>query len=59
MRIFAPVRLIEVWPIGRDFLSMRGLAVLASEIVWVWLPCLVLACALRFGLPARAPAQRI
>jgi inner membrane protein len=58
VRISAPVRPIEVSPIGRDFLSMRGLAVLASEIVWVWLPCVLLACALRFGLPAQVPAWR-
>lgn len=38
-RHFAPWRPIEVSPIGAGaFLSRRGLAVLASELVWVWLP---------------------
>jgi len=40
-RYFAPFRVIEVAPIGLSrFLSPRGLAVLYSEFLWVWLPCL-------------------
>ena len=43
-RFFFPWRPIEVAPIGVGrFFSERGLAVLASEIVWVWGPALVLA----------------
>ncbi len=38
-RYFAPFHPIEVSPIGFSFFSARGLHVLASEIVWVWLPC--------------------
>ena len=47
-RFFAPVRPIEVSPIGVGrFLSARGAAVLASETLWVWGPCALLACAVR------------
>jgi inner membrane protein len=49
-RYFAPVTPIEVSPIGvRRFLTARGLTVLWSEVLWVWLPCLALACA-AFGV---------
>jgi inner membrane protein len=41
-RYFAPWRPIRVSPIGAAFFSPRGLLVLASEIVWVWLPALAL-----------------
>ena len=38
-RFFLPFRPIEVSPIGaRAFVSARGLEVLASELLWVWLP---------------------
>jgi len=37
-RSFLPWRPLEVSPIGVRFFSMRGLAAMASEIVWVWLP---------------------
>ncbi len=43
-RWFAPWRPIHVSPIGlRPFLEGRGGAVLWSELVWVWLPCAVVA----------------
>jgi inner membrane protein len=42
-RYFFPVTPIEVSPIGRGFMSERGLRVLASEFVWVWIPCLAIA----------------
>lgn len=49
-RFFAPVQPIEVSPIGLSrFLSSGGLAVLMSEVIWVWLPCLVLGAATRLG----------
>lgn len=41
-RYFFPWRPIRVSPIGAGFFSRRGLAVLASEFVWVWLPSLLL-----------------
>jgi inner membrane protein len=38
-RYFAPFRPIEVSPLNvRAFLSARGIAILANELVWVWLP---------------------
>lgn len=44
-RYFLPWRPILVSPIGvKRFLSERGLRVLASELVWIWIP----AFALRF-----------
>ena len=43
-RYFFPLRVIEVSPIGiRPFFSARGLEVLRSEAVWIWLPSAVLA----------------
>lgn len=43
-RFFFPFQPIEVSPISpRSFLTGRGLAVLRSEVVWVWLPSVVLA----------------
>jgi inner membrane protein len=40
-RYFAPVQMIAVSPIGlSNFLSVRGVAVLKSELLWVWLPLL-------------------
>ena len=42
-RIFFPLRPIAVSPIGVSaFLSARGLAVIASELLFVWLPCAAL-----------------
>ncbi|SDK63422.1 inner membrane protein [Catalinimonas alkaloidigena] len=41
-RYFAPWRPIRVSPIGADFFSARGLAVIASELVWIWLPAFAL-----------------
>jgi len=43
-RFFAPFRPIQVSPIGLSHaLSPYGLAVLRSELVWVWLPCFIAA----------------
>jgi inner membrane protein len=42
-RVFAPWQVIAVSPIGINrFLSARGLAVLQSELMWVWVPMLAL-----------------
>ena len=43
VRLFAPWRPIQVSPIGAGFFSARGWAVLRSELVWIWLPTLLLA----------------
>lgn len=41
-RFFAPFQVIEVSPLSASrFFSPRGVAVLTSEILWVWLPCAV------------------
>jgi len=41
-RYFFPWTPIEVSPLGiRGFLSQRGLTVLISEMLWVWVPCLL------------------
>lgn len=45
-RLFAPWRPIQVSPIGAGFFSARGLAVLWSEFLWVWLPALAMAAAI-------------
>lgn len=51
-RIASPWRPIAVSPLGiRRFFSERGVAVIASELVWVWLP--VLAAALVWRRVAR------
>ena len=42
-RVFAPWQPIAVSPIGSGFFSARGVAVMASEARWVWLPCAALA----------------
>jgi inner membrane protein len=38
-RVHAPVTPIQVSPIGGGFFSARGLAVLVSEALWIWIPC--------------------
>lgn len=51
-RLFAPWRPIAVSPIGAGFFGSRGLAVLGSELRWVWLPTLgaaLLIAAIRAG----------
>jgi inner membrane protein len=48
-RYFFPWRPILVSPMSvRRFFSARGLAVLASEVVWVWIPAALLAVAMMF-----------
>jgi inner membrane protein len=44
-RYFFPWRPIDVSPIGVRFFSDRGLAVIASELMWVWIPCVVVGLA--------------
>lgn len=53
-RLFAPWRVIEVSPIGLTrFLSARGVEVIRSELVWIWLPCLVIYYTLHSTLARR------
>ena len=41
-RYFFPVRPVVVSPIGvRPFFSEWGLRVIESELIWIWLPCLI------------------
>ena len=44
-RYFFPWRPIEVSPIGMRFFSERGLIVIASEFIWVWIPAMLLIAA--------------
>jgi inner membrane protein len=48
-RYFFPRTPIRVSPIGADFFGPRGLEVLASEALWVWLPALALVAAVWAG----------
>jgi len=41
-RFFFPWQPIEVSPIGLRFFSERGIIVILSEFVWVWLPALLI-----------------
>ena len=48
-RYFFPWRPIEVSPIGIEpFLTARGIAVIISEIKWIWMPSLILLGIARF-----------
>ena len=43
-RLFLPWRPIRVSPIGvHGFFGPRGVAILESEILWIWIPCLAAA----------------
>jgi inner membrane protein len=48
-RYFFPWRPIVVSPIGLSFFTGRGLEVIGSEVVWVWLPSLALVALARGG----------
>ena len=58
-RLFAPIHPVEVAPLGLSrFLSPRGVAVLWSEVLWIWLPLFAVAAVaaiLRFN---RARSQQ-
>mgnify|MGYP003350957871 CR=1 FL=1 len=48
-RYFFPWQVIEVSPLGiKRFFSERGWVVLASELLWVWLPLMATACGWRW-----------
>lgn len=58
-RYFFPWRPIEVAPIGVGrFFSERGLTVLASEFVWVWVPALTVAAILGLWVRSRTEPTR-
>ncbi|MFT3735123.1 MAG: metal-dependent hydrolase [Rhodocyclaceae bacterium] len=58
-RVFASWRGIEVSPIGVSrIFSERGLNVLLSELLWVWLPAAVL-CLVLYGLRRRHAVCRL
>ena len=63
-RFFAPVRMIQVSPIGVGrFLSRNEAHVIATELLWVWLPMLLLFLLLRilckhFQTPPNSARQR-
>ena len=46
-RFFAPAQVIQVSPISiARFFSARGVSVLISEIIWVWIPCVMIGVGL-------------
>ena len=45
-RFFFPWRPIAVSPIGPRFFSEQGMAVAVSELLWIWLPSIVIAAVL-------------
>jgi inner membrane protein len=56
-RYFLPVRPIRVSPIGVSrFFTVRGYAILRSEVLWVWVPAMVFAIVV-LGLRRRAKRQ--
>ena len=55
-RYFFPAQWIEVSPIGAGFFSARGMAVLRSELLTVWLPCVLVAL---LGIALRVNARSI
>ena len=58
-RYFFPFRPIEVSPIGiRPFLSARGLDVLRSEALWIWLPSIALVASAALARRLRALNRR-
>jgi inner membrane protein len=58
-RYFLPFRPLEVSPIGiRHFFSRWGLAVLRSEILWVWLPAALLLTGVRVCRGAASARRR-
>jgi inner membrane protein len=60
-RYFFPFRPVAVSPINvARFFQGRGLQVMASELLWIWLPALIVAGiaeAVRLGASSRRPAR--
>lgn len=55
-RYFFPWQFIDVSPIGLSFFSSWGIAVIKAELIWVWLPALIIGVA---GLTARRIRRRV
>ena len=55
-RHFLPWRPVEVSPLWRGFFSARGLRVLASELLWIWLPLAGAVALARRARRGAAPA---
>ena len=47
-RYFFPFRPVKVSPIGLSFFSARGLDVIWSELLWLWVPATIIAGAVLF-----------
>lgn len=57
-RYFAAFRPIEASPLSvRRFFGEPGLRVIVSELLWVWLPCLVLGFCMRYRLQGAAASR--
>ncbi|MEZ0225318.1 MAG: metal-dependent hydrolase [Alphaproteobacteria bacterium] len=60
-RYFFPINPLAVSPIGRGFISLRGMEVFLKEIVLIWMPCLLVGgagFAVRKYLLKEAPAEQ-
>ena len=59
-RYFAPFQVIEVSPLSAGrFFSHRGVTVLMSEFLWVWIPCIglyAILAAYRYCVPGKQAA---
>lgn len=53
-RFFAWERPIQVSPIDFGRFAARAERVIATELIWIWLPAMLVAAALRLGLPTGA-----
>ena len=59
-RFFLPFRPIEVSPLSiTGFFTGEGVAILANEIVWVWLPSFLIASGFYFGRRWRAGGRTL
>lgn len=47
-RYFLPWQVIRVSPIGSRFFSSRGMETVISELMWIWLPVLLIVCSTLF-----------
>jgi len=59
-RFFSPYQVIQVSPINpARFLTQRGVTVLWSEVIWVWLPLLAIAVSWATARNLRNRSQRL
>jgi inner membrane protein len=56
-RYFLPWRPVPVSPIGAAFFSARGLRVLQSELIWIWIPSAVVVLVMLILRHRREPAS--